>query len=84
MLMYIVLIVGFIFTLITVFVSLEDKISDLLVSLITFSLLYSIVRINNSLKFVVSLNTIPINVAILIAMISYMIFLFRKNSIWRK
>lgn len=81
MLLYILLSIGFLFSIIAVFRNREDDyLNNFLVTLISYSIFFCIVKINYALP----INTVPITILLLIALISLLIYQFRQTDInWR-
>ncbi|CAM4049189.1 hypothetical protein COLU111180_20835 [Cohnella lubricantis] len=77
MLIYAALVLGGIFALVAIYISEEEQLQDLMISIVVFSVFYCIIRINNSLLS----NSTPIQIAILIAIAAYVVYLFKKNDI---
>ena len=75
---YTVLVFGGIFSLIAIYINEENQIKDLLKSIVVFSIFFCVLKISRSIQ---SFDETPIYVAIILAIICYVIYLFKKNDL---
>jgi hypothetical protein len=86
MLLYVFLVICFIFSLIAVFINKDGVfLKNFLLSIVIYSILLCIVKINFYIKFLNgSMNTAPIIILVLIALVSYLIYQFKDTNIkWK-
>jgi putative effector of murein hydrolase len=83
MLLYIVLSIGFLFSLIAVFRNREENyLNSFLVTMISYSLFFCIAKINDALQYInYETSTAPITILLVISLISLLIYQFRQTDI---
>lgn len=77
---FFVLVLGCLFTLLALWANNEEWVRDFLLSIVVFAILFSVNRMNNALGDSITYSRTPVNFMITIAVIAYVIYLFRKRD----